>query len=165
MYGDAIYRRNIFKVSSSVFHLGLPHASKEVAMIYERPSLTVSVDASKNPEFMAGKRRSLSLPPNVKSGSLNARTMLVLTNGTVLVNNSRGSSGLESNMTNARFFYSSGVLPDGHRFVVGGEFSDPGTDMPLAEIFDPVAFTRPKDGDSSVRTLGSHLTHVLEVLL
>jgi len=65
---------------------------------------------------MAGKRRSLSLPFNVKSGSFNAGTMLLLTNGTVLVNNSGGSewprftpdptngyvggsSGLESNMT------------------------------------------------------------------
>ena len=112
---------------------------------------------------MAGKWQSLALPPTVKSGSFNAGTMLLLTDGTVLVNNSGGSNnnsggsewlrftpdpvngyvggswGSESDMANTRLFCSSGVLRDGRVFVVGGEFSDAGGDTPLAEIFDPVA--------------------------
>jgi len=61
-----------------------------------------------------------------------------------------------------RLFCSSGVRRDGRLFVVGGEFSDARRDTPLAEIFDPVAFTRLTSGDPHVRTRGSHLAHTLE---
>ena len=36
---------------------------------------------------MAGNWKSLSSPPSVKSGSFNAGTMLLLTDGSVLVSN------------------------------------------------------------------------------
>ena len=112
---------------------------------------------------MAGNWKSLSSPPSVKSGSFNAGTMLLLTDGTVLVNNSGGNNsnsggsewlrltpdpvngysggswGQESDMANTRLFCASGILRDGRLFVVGGEFSSAGGDTPLAEIFDPVA--------------------------
>jgi hypothetical protein len=83
---------------------------------------------------MAGKRQTLSLPSNVNSGSFNAGTML-LTDRTVLVNNAGDSNG---------------------------EFSDAGSDTPLAEVFDPVTFTGLKGEDLSVRRRSSHLTHALE---
>jgi hypothetical protein len=112
---------------------------------------------------MAGNWKSLSSPPSVKSGSFNAGTMLLLTDGTVLVNNSGGNNnnsggsewlrftpdpvngysggswGQESDMANTRLFCASGILRDGRLFVVGGEFSSAGGDTPLAEIFDPNA--------------------------
>lgn len=110
---------------------------------------------------MAGNWKSLSSPPSVTSGSFNAGTMLLLTDGTVLVNNSGGSNnngggsewlkltpdpangysggswGSESDMANTRLFCASGILRDGRLFVVGGEFSTAGGDTPLAEIYDP----------------------------
>ncbi|HEY6489852.1 MAG: kelch repeat-containing protein [Terracidiphilus sp.] len=110
---------------------------------------------------MAGNWKSLSSPPSVKSGSFNAGTMLLLTDGSVLVSNSGGSNnnnagsewlkftpdpvngysggswGSESDMANTRLFCSSGILRDGRLFVVGGEVSNAGGDTPLAEIYDP----------------------------
>ncbi|MGD0870714.1 MAG: hypothetical protein ABSB88_14250 [Bryobacteraceae bacterium] len=112
---------------------------------------------------MAGKWQSIALPPKVKSGAFNAGTMLLLTDGTVLVNNSGGSNtnnggsewlrftpdpvngyvggswGFESDMTNTRLFCASGVLRDGRVFAIGGEVSTAGGDTPLGEIFDPVS--------------------------
>jgi hypothetical protein len=65
-------------------------------------------------------------------------------------------------MTNTRRFGLSAMLRNGPVFVVDGEFSEAGSDTPLAEILDPVAFTRLKGGNPSVRIRGSHLTHALE---
>ena len=45
-------------------------------------------------------------------------------------------------MVNTRQFFASGVLRDGHVFVIGGEDSDAGDDTPLGEIFDPLTNTR-----------------------
>ncbi len=83
-------------------------------------------------------------------------TMLLMTDGTVLVHDAGGKdwhrlkpdtngrfdtagvvwSGPFS-MTNSRQFYASGVLADGSVFVLGGEYSSAGSDTPLGEIFDP----------------------------
>ncbi|MEO7085467.1 MAG: kelch repeat-containing protein [Gemmatimonadaceae bacterium] len=103
----------------------------------------------------------MSSPPSVTSGSFNAGTMLLLTDGSVLVSNSGGSNsnnggsewlkftpdpvngyaggtwGSESDMANTRLFCASGILRDGRLFVVGGEVSTAGPDTPLAEIYDP----------------------------
>lgn len=110
---------------------------------------------------MAGNWKSLSSPPSVKSGSFNAGTMLLLSDGTVMVSNSGGANGNngasewlkftpdpvngysggtwgdESDMAKTRLFCSSGILRDGRLFVVGGEVSSAGGDTPLAEIYDP----------------------------
>jgi hypothetical protein len=93
--------------------------------------------------------QAIALPPNVTSGPFSADTMLLLTDGTLLVHNayqaewlrftpdpkkgyaggswtlSDGSSS-ESDMTNTRQFFSSGVLQDGRVYAIGGEYSDAG---------------------------------------
>ena len=111
--------------------------------------------------------QAIALPPNVTSGPFSADTMLLLTDGTLLVHNayqaewlrftpdpkkgyaggswtlSDGSSS-ESDMTNTRQFFSSGVLQDGRVYAIGGEYSDAGggtplseVDTPLGEVYDP----------------------------
>src|ERR1700687_2824751 len=42
-------------------------------------------------------------------------------------------------MKNARRYFASAVLKDGRIFVAGGEYSDAGSDINAAEIFDPIA--------------------------
>lgn len=85
-------------------------------------------------------------------------TMILLTDGSVLVHNKGGKdwrrltpdsqgkyeSGTWSaalNMTNTRQYFASGVQMDGRVFAIGGEYSDAGGDTPLAEIFDPLTNT------------------------
>ena len=87
-------------------------------------------------------------------------TMLLMTDGTVLVHDAGGKDwyrlkpdGAGSydtagvawsgpfTMANTRQFYASGVLADGRVFVVGGEYSDAGGDTPLGEMFDPLTNT------------------------
>lgn len=97
-----------------------------------------------------------NLPP--LSGGFNPDTMLLLTDGSVLVHNAYGKewfrltpdsqgkyeSGTWSaaiNMTNTRQFFASGVLKDGRVFALGGEYSDAGGNTPLGEIFDPLTNT------------------------
>lgn len=89
-------------------------------------------------------------------------TMILLTDGSVLVHDSSGANGGNSwyrlkpdakgkyetgtwsgpfNMANNRQFFASGVLKDGRLFVCGGEYSSAGGDTPLGEIFDPLTNT------------------------
>ena len=94
------------------------------------------------------------------SGAFSADTMLLLTDGTVLVHNAYQAEWLrftpdpkngyaggswtlpdgsnsESDMTNTRQFFSSGVLQDGRVYAIGGEYSTAGGDTPLGEVYDP----------------------------
>jgi|GEM_PF-1381463 len=83
-----------------------------------------------------------------------------LSNGTVMVHNTssawhlltpdstggyiNGTWSSLASMNTARLYCGTAVLPDGRVFVMGGEYSGPGTipsDSPLAEIYDPVANT------------------------
>ncbi len=101
---------------------------------------------------MAGKWTTFEAPGSV--GSFSADTMLLLTDGSVLIHQTEGENWLrlspddEGNyksghwsgllkMANSRQFFSSGVLKDGRVYAVGGEVSSAGGDTPLAEIFDP----------------------------
>lgn len=87
-------------------------------------------------------------------GSFSAETMLLLTDGSVLIHESEGANWLRLKpnaegsykngewsglleMENSRQFFASGVLRDGRVYAVGGEVSSAGSDTPLAEIFDP----------------------------
>ena len=104
--------------------------------------------------------QAIALPPSVTSGTFSADTMLLLTDGSVLVHNAYQKEWLrftpdphngygggswsataggstESDMTNTRQFFSSGVLQDGRVYAIGGEISTAGTDTPLGEIYDP----------------------------
>lgn len=108
--------------------------------------------------------QAIALPPSVTSGAFSADTMLLLTDGTVLVHNANqaewlrytpdpkngyagGSwtlpdgSGSESDMTNTRQFFGTGVLQDARVYAIGGEYSDAGNATPLGEIYDPVSNT------------------------
>ena len=101
---------------------------------------------------MPGKWTTFEPPSSV--GSFNADTMLLLTDGSVLIHQAEGANWLrltpddEGNyksgewsgllkMANSRQFFSSGVLKDGRVYVVGGEIGSAGGDGPLGEIFDP----------------------------
>jgi Abnormal spindle-like microcephaly-assoc'd, ASPM-SPD-2-Hydin/Galactose oxidase, central domain len=83
-------------------------------------------------------------------------TMLLMTDGTVLIHDAGGKNWYRLkpdgngkydtagvswsgpfSMANTRQFYASGVLADGSVFVLGGEYSDAGANTPLGEIFDP----------------------------
>ncbi len=100
---------------------------------------------------MASSWKSLSGVP-----SFTPDTMLLMTDGTVLVHDAGGKDWYrlkpDSNgkydtagvtwsgpfsMAHTRQFYASGVLADGRVFALGGEYSDAGNDTPLGEIFDP----------------------------
>jgi hypothetical protein len=109
---------------------------------------------------MVGTWTTLNAPPGVS-----ADTMLLLTDGSVLVHNATGPAGPGTggkdwrrltpdakgryvngtwsaafNMSTARQFFASGVLNDGRVFVVGGEFSDAFAqdECYTAEIFEPL---------------------------
>ncbi|HEY6393568.1 MAG TPA: choice-of-anchor D domain-containing protein [Bryobacteraceae bacterium] len=103
-------------------------------------------------------------PPKFGANTFNPDTMILLTDGSVLIHNAENpgprnewyrftpdaqgkyESGTWSaviHMANARQFFSSGVLSDGRVYVIGGETSDDmavpfGGDSPLGEIFDPL---------------------------
>lgn len=107
----------------------------------------------------------IALPPYVTSGAFNADTMLLLTDGTVLVHNAYQAEWLrftpdpkngylggswtlpdgsnsESGMTNTRQFFGTGVLQDGRVYAVGGEVSNAtagGGATSLGEIYDPTS--------------------------
>jgi hypothetical protein len=82
-------------------------------------------------------------------------TMLLLTDGTVMCQESGGKSWWRlapdqqgsylkgtwtplASMANTRLYFASAVLADGRVFVAGGEYSDAGGDTNKAEIYDPV---------------------------
>ncbi len=87
--------------------------------------------------------------------SFNASTMLLLTDGTIMVQEEAGNNWWRlspdtkgdyingswsplSPMKNTREYFASAVLSDGRVFVAGGEYSDGGSDVDAAEIYDPV---------------------------
>jgi hypothetical protein len=99
---------------------------------------------------MAGTWQRLANQPQ-----FNASTMLLLTDGTIMCQEIDGKNWwrLSPNefgdyvqgtwsalppMKNSRLYYASAVLADGRVFVAGGEYSDAGSDLNAAEIFDPV---------------------------
>lgn len=103
---------------------------------------------------MTGTWKTISPLPTVASGAFSSDTMLLLTDGSVLLHNAYGKEWLrltpdsagryetgtwstELNMINTREYFASGVLNDGRVFAIGGEESDAGSDTPLGEIFDP----------------------------
>jgi hypothetical protein len=110
---------------------------------------------------MANPWQSIALPPNVTSGAFSADTMLLMTDGTVLVHNAYQAEWLrftpdpkngyaggswtlpdgsnsESDMANTREFFATGVLQDGRVYAIGGEVSNAGSGTALGEIYDPV---------------------------
>src|ERR1700751_64889 len=104
---------------------------------------------------MANKWKSISGVP----AGLTPDTMLLLSDGSVLIHNTGGAewwrltpdgagqydSGAWAGpfkMANTRQFFASGVVRDGRVFAIGGEYSDtPAKDTPLAGIFDPLTNT------------------------
>lgn len=105
---------------------------------------------------MANNWKAIS---GVPSG-LTPDTMLLLSDGSVLVHNAYGAEWwrLRPNagkydagswsgpfkMAHARQFFASGVVKDGRVFVIGAEYLDGSSspsDSPLAEVFDPVTET------------------------
>ncbi len=112
-----------------------------------------------------GTWQNLANQPSENSPSFNASTMLLLTDGTVMVlddpnpsDNIGGKSWWRltpdqngsyvngkwsalSSMINTRRYFGSAVLMDGRVFVAGGENSDAGGDTNLAEIYDPLTNT------------------------
>ena len=91
-------------------------------------------------------------------GSFSCDTMLLLTDGSVLVHDASSVNWLRLTpdaqgkyetgrwsgllpMANTRDAFASGVMQDGRVYVVGGEHSDAGHDTPLGEIFDPAQNT------------------------
>jgi hypothetical protein len=99
---------------------------------------------------MAGRWQPLQNAP-----PFNASTMLLLTDGTVMCQESGGMNwwrltpdrggGYEQGtwsplapMHHTRLYYASAVLADGRVFVAGGEYSDVGDETNTAEIYDPV---------------------------
>jgi hypothetical protein len=103
---------------------------------------------------MSGTWTTISPLPSVASGPFSSDTMLLLTDGSVLVHNAYGKEWLrltpdhlgrygtgtwsaELDMIHTREYFASGVLRDGRVFAIGGEDSDAGSDTPLGEIFDP----------------------------
>jgi hypothetical protein len=102
-----------------------------------------------------GQWTTFQAPSSV--GSFNSDTVLLLTDGSVLIHEAYGANWLRLKpdkhgnyktgewsgllkMSLARQFFASGVLRDGRVFVLGGEYSGPkaeDNDSPLGEIFDP----------------------------
>ncbi len=93
----------------------------------------------------------------VPSG-LTPDTMILLTDGSLLVHHAYGKSwyrltpddqgryesgswSAAINMSNTRQFFASGVLMDGRVFAIGGEYSDAGNATPNGEILDPITNT------------------------
>jgi len=104
---------------------------------------------------MPGTWKTISPLPTVASGTFSSDTMLLLTDGSVLLHNAYGKEWLrltpdsqgryetgvwsaELDMINTREYFASGVLRDGRVFAIGGEDSNAGSDTPLGEIFDPL---------------------------
>ena len=103
-------------------------------------------------------------PPKFGTKTFFPDTMILLTDGSVLIHNAEnpgstprnewyrytpdaqgkyetGSWSAVIHMANARQYFSSGVLRDGRVYVIGGEISDDPSapsDSPLGEIFDPL---------------------------
>lgn len=99
---------------------------------------------------MAGTWQALTHQPTFR-----ASTMLLLTDGAVMVQEEAGSAWWRfspdefgdyvegtwsplSKMKNTREYFASAVLADGRVFVAGGEYSDGGGDLGAAEVYDPV---------------------------
>jgi hypothetical protein len=99
-----------------------------------------------------------SFTPPASVGSFNADTMLLLTDGSVLIHDAFGPNWLRLTpdgqgnyptgtwsgplpMSTMREDFASGILPDGRVYVVGGEYSgvsaNAPSDSPSGEIFDP----------------------------
>lgn len=93
--------------------------------------------------------------PLVNQPTFNASTMLLLTDGTVMCQESGGLHWYRlkpslsgkyidgtwtplAPMHHTRLYYASAVLGDGRVFVAGGEYSDAGSETNTAEIYDPV---------------------------
>ena len=113
---------------------------------------------------MAHNWKSFTNLPSLTNG-FSPGTMILLSDGSVLVHNETFASGAYQgkewfrltpdtqgkyengtwtgpfSMTNTRQFFASGVLRDGRVFVLGGEYSDAGNGTPLGEIFDPLTNT------------------------
>ncbi len=99
---------------------------------------------------MAGNWQSIALP----QGGFSAETMLLLTDGTLLVHDAYQADWLRfvpdpqngytggrwqqpSTMANPRGFFASGVLRNGQVYAIGGEVSGANSDIPQGEVFDP----------------------------
>jgi hypothetical protein len=96
-------------------------------------------------------------PPALPGGgAFNAESMLLLTDGSVLVHNAYGAQWMRLTpdaggsyatgiwfpagaMNSSRQYFASGVLRDAGVFAIGGEDSNAGNDTPLGEIYDPLA--------------------------
>jgi len=93
--------------------------------------------------------------PLVNQPTFPASTMLLLTDGSVICQESggkrwwrlwpdqhgsyvNGTWSPQAEMLNSRLYYASAVLNDGRVFVAGGEYSDAGGDTNKAEIFNPI---------------------------
>jgi hypothetical protein len=102
---------------------------------------------------MPGTWQPLAHPP-----TFNASTMLLLTDGAVMCQESGGNrwwrlspdqtggyiNGTWTSlapMHQTRLYYASAVLADGRVFVAGGEYSDAGSETNTAEIYDPTLDT------------------------
>jgi hypothetical protein len=99
---------------------------------------------------MPGTWKPLKNQPN-----FGASTMLLLTDGTIMVQEEAGKNWWRlspdargdyingawtplSPMKNTREYFASAVMSDGRVFVAGGEYSDGGGDLKAAEMYDPV---------------------------
>lgn len=99
---------------------------------------------------MSGNWQSIAAPPS----GFNAETMLLLTDGTLLVHDAYQADWLRfvpdpqngytggrwqrpSTMANPRGFFASGVLRNGQVYAIGGEVSGANSDIPQGEVFDP----------------------------
>src|SRR5205814_6970838 len=102
---------------------------------------------------MAGTWKPLKNQPNFP-----ASTMLLLTDGTVMCQQSggvnwskltpdakgdytNGTWSMLAPMNNTRLYYASAVLRDGRVIVGGGEYSNAGSETNHCEVYDPVADT------------------------
>jgi hypothetical protein len=107
---------------------------------------------------MPGTWTTFNAPDLAPGSSFAADTMLLLTDGSVLIHHSEGKQWLRLtpspggdyaagswspplNMLNSREYFASGILKDGSVFVIGGETSDAGADTPRGETFDPQSNT------------------------
>src|SRR5438270_4123627 len=96
--------------------------------------------------------------PLTNQPTFRASTMLLLTDGTVMVQAEgarswsrltpdasgsyvNGTWSALPDMINSREYYASAVLGDGRVIVAGGEYSDAGGDTEKAEIYDPISNT------------------------
>ena len=98
----------------------------------------------------------MNQPPALPGGgAFSAESMILLTDGSVLVHNAYGAEWMRlvpgadgsyaagtwipaGTMNNTRQYFASGVLRDATVFAIGGEDSNAGPDTPLGEIYDPL---------------------------